>query len=106
MAEKSQKFKSEVWQFFEKVEGGDKTKCKFCDTTLSYKSNSTKSMWDHVKSKHAFQMCEDKMSVKQKYASTMKQSKINFDTPKFSKENQESCYRYAAEVCIFFRIAR
>ena len=44
MAEKSQKFKSEVWNFFKVVEGGDKTKCNFCDVTWSYKSNSTKSM--------------------------------------------------------------
>ena len=102
MAEKSQKYNSEVWRFFEIVEGGDKTKCKFCNTTLSYKSNSTKSMWDHVKSKHAFQMCDEKMSVKERLGSRMKQSKLNFgDSPKFSKEKQESCYRYAAEVCIF-----
>ena len=102
MAEKSQKFKSEVWKFFQKVEGGDKTKCKFCDSILSYKSNSTKSMWDHVKSKHTFQMYDEKLSVKQKFGSVMKQSKINFsDALKFSKEKHESCYRMSAEVCLF-----
>ena len=65
MAEKSQKFKSEVWTFFKLTESGDKTKCNFCDATLSYKSNSTKSIWDHLKAKHSLEMIGDKQSVKQ-----------------------------------------
>lgn len=100
MSDKSQKFKSEVWNFFQIVEGGDKTKCRFCETKLSYKSNSTKSMWDHVKSKHSFEMADEKKSVSQKFGSVMKQSKLNFGEPqKFSREKQEMCFKAAAEVC-------
>ena len=60
MAEQSQKPKSEVWNFFQKVDNSDRTKCKFCDAIWSYKSKSTKGMWDHVKAKHSFQMADDK----------------------------------------------
>ena len=40
------KLKSDVWLYFEIVEsnGEKKTKCQICDTKLSYKSNSTKTM--------------------------------------------------------------
>ena len=100
MAEKSQKFKSEVWNFFKVVEGGDKTKCNFCDVTLSYKSNSTKSMWDHLKAKHSLEMIGDKQSVKQKFGPVMKQSKLDMSfSQKFSKEKHETCYKASAEVC-------
>ena len=34
-------------------------------------------MWDHIKCKHSFQMADDKKSVKQKFGSVMKQSKLN-----------------------------
>ena len=100
MTGKAQKFKCEVWKLFQKA--GVKTKCKFGDTISSYKSNFTKSMWDHVKSKHAFKIYDEKVSVKEKFHSVMKRSKINFgDTLKLSKKTHGSCYRLSAEVCSF-----
>ena len=97
------KKRSEIWKFFQIVEDGDKTKCNFCDALISYKYNSTKSMWDHIKCKHSFQMADDKKSVKQKFGSIMKQSKLNFgSSEKFSKEKHKICYSASAEVSYFY----
>ena len=91
---------SEVWKFFSLVEGPDKkTKCSLCATVLSYKSNSTKTMWNHLKAVHAGAMTENRDTVRQKYG-PRQQSIIDFGKPKmFSAEKMEKCYRKAAVVC-------
>ncbi len=94
MAEKGQKFKLEVWNYFQLTELGDKTKCTFCSTLLSYKGTTTKSMWDHVRSKHSFQMTEGKPSAKP----VLKQPLLSFHGKHFSEEKQEICYKAATEV--------
>ena len=101
MADKSNK-RSEIWNFFQIVEDGDKTKCNFCDVLISYKNSSTKGMWDHVKSRHPYGMADENKSVKQKFGSVMRQTKLNFGgSEKFSKERHEICYRASAEVRYF-----
>ena len=76
MADKSKR--SEIWNIFQIVEDGDKTKCNFCDILISYKNSSTKGMWDHVKSRHPYNMADYNKTVKQKFDSVMKQNKLNF----------------------------
>ena len=66
MADKSSK-RSEIWNFLQIEEDGDKTKCNFCDVFISYKNGSTKGMWDHVKSRPQFGMADENKSVKQKF---------------------------------------
>ena len=96
MADKKGKYTSEVWNYFQIVENGERTKCNLCDVTLSYKSNSTKSMWEHLKSKHYSAISDEKKS-------SLKQAKLSFGaTQKFSREKHEICYKAAAEVRFCF----
>ena len=94
--------KSEVWNFFklEETNGEKRTRCDICNTTLSFKSNSTKTMWNHIRSKHGHSVTEDGETVQHKYRKRQLQI-TDFAGPKtkFSREKQEICYKRAAEVC-------
>ena len=98
---------SDVWNFFKIHESDhDKTVCNLCSITLSYKSNSTKSMWNHLKAKHAHAMADNKGTVLQKFGTvSSKQTSITSFSraPQFSKDKQQECYRAAAEVRLILK---
>lgn len=91
---------SDVWNFFKMHEvDAEKTVCKLCDTTLSYKSNSTKSMWNHLRAKHSHAMADGKSTILNKFCSVKQPAITSFAKgASFSKEKQEECYIAAAKV--------
>ena len=57
------KYTSEVWNYFTVINRDaveKKTQYKLCDIKLNYKFGSTKSMWNHLKSKHPNAVAESK----------------------------------------------
>ena len=43
---------SDVWNFFQKIPGEEKAKCKLCDNIYSCKKSSTKGLRDHLNAAH------------------------------------------------------
>ena len=93
--------RSDIWKFFQICEENqEKTKCNLCDILLSYKGNTTKTMWNHLKAKHAHAMAGMKETVEKKFGCLKQPSISTFAAGgKFSKEKQEECYKAAANVC-------
>ena len=103
------KLKSDVWLYFNIVEtkGDKKSQCQLCDALLSYKSNSTTAMWNHLKSKHenAINKKTEESTIKEAFGKrkSFQPSNAAFSTKfaLFSKEKHIECYKSAAEVFIF-----
>ena len=90
---RQEKKTSDVWKFFDIDEGNvEKTKCKICAISLSYKGNTTKSMWNHLRSKHANAMAEKRGTIFQQYGARQTDLKSFVKVPKFSKEKHEQYY--------------
>ena len=101
--------RSEVWNFFKLLEQEKKTKCDLCGACLSYNSNSTKSMWNHLRALHGSAIAgspsnptsagNSSQTVSQKFG---RQTTLLFDVKRSSQFDQaksERCYRKAAIVC-------
>ena len=94
--------KSEVWNFFEEIHE-EKVRCNLCQTILSYKGKTTKSMWNHLKGKHPHAMADNKDTILHKFGPSPRQTSMtsytSFAKPvKFSREKQEECYKASAMV--------
>ena len=78
---------SAVWNFF--IETGDResptTTCNLCGTVLSHKGGSTKSMWNHLKSKHpnaSFLDSENatKTTIQEKFGARIRERQVSMAT--------------------------
>ena len=67
--------KSEVWNFFEEIHE-EKVRCNLCQTVLSYKGKTTKSMWNHLKGKHPHAMADNKDTILHKFGPSPRQTSM------------------------------
>ena len=82
--------KSDIWNFFQIHENdAEKTVCNLCNLSLSYKGKTTKTMWNHLKSKHSQAMADLKQTVSQKFGFFRQPSISTFTQDRNTKFTRE-----------------